>query len=116
MKKATQLRPKSVTQFEQIPVATVKRLAGVTAAPTPDQPKPAVADQFVSPVAKEVKRDRYRDGALPVRMSQLYDRRRLSLSRPNRRHRRPSRAHRFAVSWLPPRMACRADCSRLEFP
>jgi hypothetical protein len=58
MKKATRVRPKSVTQFEQIPVATVKRMAGVTAAPTPNQPKPAVAEQFISPAVKEVKRDR----------------------------------------------------------
>jgi hypothetical protein len=58
MKKATQLRPKSVTQFEQIPVAIVKRMAGVTAAPTPDQPKPAVAEKFIIPAVKEVKRGR----------------------------------------------------------
>jgi hypothetical protein len=58
MKKATPLRPKSVTQFEQIPVATVKRMAGVTAAPTPDQPRSAVAQKFVIPAVKEVKRDR----------------------------------------------------------
>jgi hypothetical protein len=58
MKKATRLRPKSVTQFEQIPVATVKRMAGVTAAPTPDQSKAAVGQKFIIPAVKEVKRDR----------------------------------------------------------
>jgi hypothetical protein len=58
MKKATRLRPKSVTQFEQIPVAIVKQIAGVTAAPTPDQPKRAGAEKFIIPAVKEVKRDR----------------------------------------------------------
>jgi len=59
MKKATRLRPKSVTQFEQIPVATVKRIAGVKTAPTPDRPKPPIAEKFIIPPAvQEVKRDR----------------------------------------------------------
>jgi hypothetical protein len=58
MDKATRPRLKSPTQFEQIPIAEVKRIAGATSAPITGRKRPAPAKPIFLAAGKGAKRGR----------------------------------------------------------